>query len=146
MGLSLSFQTFGKHKCIVTDVISMEILPSGFVLQVYLTLSCLKRKSFFSVLPLSLLSLTSKQLFPSLILLQKCFHLHSPLISYPHITQRHLIRDENSCKESCSHMYFLFQDACLKIQNKQCKCPFKTSSDIFKWDHSELCIHPSKCF
>lgn len=32
----------------------------------------------------------------------------------------HLIRDVNSCKESFSHMYFLFQEASLKIQNKQC--------------------------
>lgn len=62
-----------KHKCIATDVTSVDILLSGLLLQVYLTLSCLRQKSFFTVLPLSLLSLTSKQLFPSWILLKSVF-------------------------------------------------------------------------
>lgn len=118
-GLSLSFQTSGKHKCISTDVTSTNILPSGLLLQVYSTLSCLRQKSswFF----LCLCSLSHLQAVPILDPVAKVFSPSFTTHFLPSYNRaHHLIRDVNSCKESFSHMYFLFQEASLKIQNKQC--------------------------
>lgn len=85
------------------------ILPSGLLLQIYLTLSCLRQKSFFSVLPLSLLS-HLQAVVPVSDLAAKVFSPSFTTDVLPsYNTAHHLARDVNICEEPFSHMYFLFQ-------------------------------------
>lgn len=144
----LSFQTSGEYKCIATDVTFMEFYPQ---------VSCYRStwpcpvwdRRVSSLFFLSLCSLTSKQLFPSLISLQKCFHLHSPLMSYLHITQLTTWPEMWTSVKNPSAIY-TFSSRARNILNledsEQAMCPFTMSAVRFKWDHSKLCFHLPNCF
>lgn len=149
MEWTLSFQTSVEYKGIATDVTSMDLLPSGLLPQVYLTLSSLRQKfllyfSSLSALPhlqvvVPICDLAAKVFSPSFTT--------DVLPSYN--TAHHLIRDVNSSKESFSHRYFLFQGKeyiCLLEDSEQAMCLFKMSAVRFKVGSFKTVYPSSKLF